>query len=122
MEVVQRGPEDDRRRAPEKRRDGRDPAVRAVLAGEEVEEGRGRREGERLNDEDARAPIPSVPSGASRAIPGSTWSPSSVRRLIVLNGSWRCPSSQTYWEKIPWSKSDANDSYRSSASVPTTSA
>ena len=56
------------------------------------------------------APTPSVPSGARRAIPGSTWSPRSVRRLIVLNGSFRWPSSQTYCEKIPWSKSEANDS------------
>jgi hypothetical protein len=66
--------------------------------------------------------MPIVPSGASRAIPGSTWSPSRVRRTIVLNGSWRCPSSQVYWVKIPWSKSDANAWYRTSASAPTTGA
>ena len=54
MEVVQRRPQHDRRRTPEKCRHGCDPPDRAVPAGEKVEEWRRRRKGEGLDDEQPR--------------------------------------------------------------------
>ena len=70
MEVVQRGPEHDGRRAPQERRHGRDPAVGAVLTREEVEQGRGRGERERLHDEDARRADPERPERCEQRDPG----------------------------------------------------